>query len=72
MHVKQLIGIACISAILVLAGCGGSSEPDQAQLKQETIQLETASTEVDSTVKAIQQTSAELDELLQQLEAPQQ
>lgn len=69
---KQLIGITCACAMLLLAGCDGSSEEEQAKIKQETIQLESASTEVDSTVQTIQQTSQELDDLLKQLDAPQQ
>ena len=68
---KRLLGIACVGVVLALAGCGGPSAEEQEKLKQETIQLESTSVEVDSTVQAIQQTSQELDDLLKQLEAPQ-
>jgi hypothetical protein len=68
---KARIWIAGAGMALILAGCGGPSAEEQEKLKQETIQLETTSTEVDSTVKTIEQTSQELDDLLKQLESPQ-
>lgn len=53
---------------LFALGCGPSAEEAEKQ-KEEIIKIETATTEVDSSMQEIKKSSEELDDLLNQLNA---
>lgn len=61
-----VIGFAALS--LGFMGCGNGSA-DQEQLKTEIDQIESSTTQVDSSMSEVKKTSAELDDILNQLEA---
>jgi hypothetical protein len=61
-----LLGFAFTSIFTL--GCGPSAEETEKQ-KEEIIKIESATVEVDSSLKEIKKSSEELDDLLNQLNA---
>lgn len=65
---KSIFPILAILFAFAIVGCGPSAE-EVAKQKEEIIQVEAAAVEVDSTLNEVKKSSAELDDLLNQLNA---